>query len=121
MLPGTSAAIRDQLSRTLLMERIWLQQRRECLLGFGLRGNETHSRPSRRLAGGLRVHEIVLVSLHKWLDLPRRDQLGFVTECLQFSRKAIGACAGIHDQRASRDRADHFIMSPRSCGLCGVA
>lgn len=72
------------------------------LLVGGLRFDETHGRPQRRLDNRLRVGRVILLALQERLDIVRRDQPDLVPEAGHFPRPMVRANAGFHRHETRR-------------------
>ena len=84
-----------------------MQHQPALLLGrFDL--HETHGRPPHRLADRLGVGGIVLVALDVGLHVLRRHQPHLVAKLREFTRPIMGRGAGLHADKARRQRLEEL-------------
>jgi hypothetical protein len=72
------------------------------LLLFAFCRYEPHGRPLSSFTDRFSVSRIVLLTLHKWLDVSRSNQPDFVPELRDLPRPVVAAGARFHGNRAGR-------------------
>ena len=77
--------------------------------------NEPHRRPLNRFADSLGICSIVLLPLHKRLDVAWRDQPGLVTQARNLPRPVVAAAASFHRNQAARLAGEErqHLLSPK--------
>lgn len=82
------------------------------LLGLALYRHEAHGRALRGLADCFRISRIVLLTLHEWLHIGRRDQSDGMAKLADLAGPMMSAWAGFHrdkTRRLGREEAQNLL------------
>jgi hypothetical protein len=94
---------------------IGAQSRGHCGAAASVRlRSELHRRALHRFGDGLRVTEVVLLSLRIGPNIPRRHQSGLVAKLLEAAAEMVRADAGLHPDQTRRHILEPcFHLTPR--------